>query len=117
MDEKLRWLWCVVLMFHMTCFGWMLFRADSFQSVVSMIATMFRSDAFIVTPFASGALMLTAFYAVPVMLLDAFTSGERQLRRVTDANFFVQFVVYSYLFIMLLCFQAEKPGAFIYFQF
>jgi hypothetical protein len=82
-----------------------------------MIGTMSRPDAFIMTPFAMGALILTAFYAGPVMLLDAFTSGERQLRRVTDANMFVQFIVYSYVFIMLLCFQAEKPGAFIYFQF
>jgi len=114
------WIWylfSVFIMFHLTLFGWLLFRADSFQSIIAILSTVCHDDRFSVSVYNHGAISLILIYASPVLILDLITSGERRLARVTDGSILLQAVVYSFIVIMIMFFQAEKPGAFIYFQF
>jgi alginate O-acetyltransferase complex protein AlgI len=58
----------VVLVFHFVCLGWILFRADSFQTVVIYLRTMLsgQGDESQITPFTLALIVLgLSLHAVP----------------------------------------------------
>jgi alginate O-acetyltransferase complex protein AlgI len=113
--ERLRWLGRVGMMFHLTCAGWLLFRADSFASAFRLgvrILTDFR-----VTEAAVAAMALIVFYSALMFALEWMMDGERRLERLTAAPWPARAAAYAYLVVMLLLFPAGHAHAFIYFQF
>lgn len=103
------------LMFHLTCFGWLLFRAEDFPTVLRMTAA-------VVTDFAPSARQLTPllmclFYAGPILALEAWLAGEQRIQRLTEHHWMLRGAVYAYFVVMMLVFQAETASEFIYFQF
>jgi alginate O-acetyltransferase complex protein AlgI len=114
--ERLRWLLRVVIMFHLTCVGWLLFRADT-------IGAAFRMGSFIVTDFAPRARLVVPFlaeltlFALIPFALDVALAGERKLNRLWGNRWWVQAPVYAYVIAMLLFLHAGKTSEFIYFQF
>jgi D-alanyl-lipoteichoic acid acyltransferase DltB (MBOAT superfamily) len=114
-DGVARYLVRLVLMFHLTCLGWLLFRADSFAAVLAALRLL--GGAFHPTLAAVTPLVLIAFYAVALMLLELWLAGEERLARVLEAPWLVQGAILSYLIVMTLIFHAGRPVDFIYFQF
>ena len=113
--QKLQWCVRVVLMFHLTCFGWLLFRADSLATVGRM-CTAFAAGPFF-TPAALPPLALIVFFCLPGFLIECFTDGENRLDRLLHASWGVQSAVVLYWVLMLLFCQADRAHEFIYFQF
>jgi D-alanyl-lipoteichoic acid acyltransferase DltB (MBOAT superfamily) len=114
-DGLLRWLVRVAMMFHITCLGWLLFRADTFGAVgraLTLVVTDFRPTLAAFTPF-----VLILFYALPLVVLELWTRGEERLQHLTRAPILVQSAIYSYLLYMIFVFQAGRTYEFIYFQF
>jgi D-alanyl-lipoteichoic acid acyltransferase DltB (MBOAT superfamily) len=110
-----RWLVRVIAMFHLTCLGWLLFRADSFTAVVralTLVATRFHP-----TMAAGTALALLAFYSGILFAIELAIVGEERLTRWLAAPWAVQGAGYAYLSLMLLLFHAPRAYEFIYFQF
>jgi len=104
-----------VVMFHLTCVGWLLFRADSFQTVVAMAHRMvagFHTSAFVLP-----AMAILVFYCLVLMVLEWLLDGERNLGRLLAAPWAVRVVAYGYVVLMLVVFRARTSGEFIYFQF
>src|SRR5207249_4921222 len=71
---RLAWLGRVVLMFHLTCLGWLLFRADNFHTVIQMGHLMLTDLRW--TPFATASLATIAFYCGVILLLEWLLDGE-----------------------------------------
>ena len=108
--------WRIVLMFHLVCFGWLLFRAESMRQVgtfLHLMATDWR-----VTPDAVSMLLLIAFYALPLYLFEYWTGvrAKNSLALLRSA-WPARAAVYSYAVLMLIFFQSPNSHEFVYFQF
>jgi alginate O-acetyltransferase complex protein AlgI len=113
-DGVVPWLVRVVLMFHLTCVGWLLFRADHFTAVTRAVWLV---GHFHLTPFAVSTFALVVFYGLFAFVLEIFLDGENRLRRLLDAPWPAQSAVYAYLTVMIVLFCAEQSHELIYFQF
>ncbi len=114
-ESPVRWLLRVVLMFHLTCGGWLLFRADSFGAVwraLALLSTSLRPTA----GHATAAAVLV-FYAGVLFAIELFVDGEGRLLRLIRAPWAARAAVWVYLTSMLLLFHARRAYEFIYFQF
>ena len=105
----------VLVMFHLTCLGWLLFRAATFGAAARMLGRILTD--FHLTPLLGAGALYMAFLAVPLMLLERFTAGERQLGRLLEGRVTVRGAAYAYVILMMVLFHAEQPVEFIYFQF
>ena len=114
-QDGLRWLLRVVVMFHLTCIGWLLFRADSFKTIVDMATLLVTS--FSPGPAAFVPLALIVFYCAILFVVEIFTDGENRIRRLLGSPAALQGTFYAYLIFMLAVFSAEEAVEFIYFQF
>lgn len=119
LGSRLRWLGAWVLMFHLTCVGWLLFRADSF----TVIAEMFQALAspWAVSRFAVSGASLVGFYALPMFVWEWWTGAENGLSRYEVGPWPVRAAAVgaqlAYVLFMLVIFPAEQAHEFIYFQF
>ncbi|MCG5053245.1 MAG: MBOAT family protein [Myxococcales bacterium] len=102
-------------MFHLTCVGWLLFRADNFQAAYHMAGRVLTD--FHYTPFVGSALALMAFLAFPLLFIERLIEGERRIERVGAWPWTGRALAYVYVVVMVLFFHAEKAVEFIYFQF
>jgi alginate O-acetyltransferase complex protein AlgI len=105
----------IVVMFQLTCLGWLLFRADSFTSAASMLHLMATNVT--VTPTVISAVFFMAILAAPVLLLEQLMGGERNLDRFLTIRAPLRGLAYAYVVLMVLFFHAERAVDFIYFQF
>jgi alginate O-acetyltransferase complex protein AlgI len=113
--EKLHWLFRVVVMFHLTCAGWLLFRADTFGAAWAMAVRVFTD--FHVTGAVAAPLAQVIFYGLLPFLLEGPLDGERRLDRLVKASWPVQTAAYAYVIVSILIFHASTAHEFIYFQF
>jgi alginate O-acetyltransferase complex protein AlgI len=113
--RKRTWLIQVILMFHLTCLGWLLFRADSIAAAGRMLAALMGE--WHVSTLALGGLAMIAFHAGPMFLWESIYGGENRLPALRRRHWFLAASVLTYLVVMLLLFCAEKSSEFIYFQF
>ncbi len=112
---RISWLAQVVLMFHLTCIGWLLFRADSIAAAGRMLAAL--AGEWHVSTLALGGLAMIAFHAGPMFLWESIRGGENRLPALRGRHWLAAAAVMTYLVVMLLFFSAEKSSEFIYFQF
>jgi hypothetical protein len=101
--------------FHLVCFGWLLFRAESMGQVGSMMyAAVMR---FQWTELSSSILVLMALLTAPVLVYESWLhpNGDRTVRR--PPYWLARGLAYSYCSLMLLFFPAPVGHDFIYFQF
>lgn len=105
----------VAVMFHLTCVGWLFFRADTLQAAGAMLS------ALATTPLATAAclspLALIAFYCLPMSLLEWAIDGEDDLQRLLSSNAVCRGGAYGYLLLSMLLFHSRQAFDFIYFQF
>jgi alginate O-acetyltransferase complex protein AlgI len=113
--QKLRWAVQVFVMFHLTCIGWLLFRADNFGAVTAALDVLVNQWSF--TAAAGTGLLLIAFYAGLLFAVEWLTDGENGLRRLFRTPWFVQAAWYLYLILMIAIFYSRESYEFIYFQF
>lgn len=112
---KLVWAGRVLLMFHLTCFGWLLFRADSFATVVAMSRAILFD--FQLTPNMASYLASILFYCGGMFALEWMMDGESRIRRWLASPWKWQAVAYIYMTLMLFYFTGDHTYEFIYFQF
>ncbi len=113
--HRLRWLISVVLMFQLTCIGWLLFRTDSLAAALHMAATLLGEWR--LSTLAVGGLAMIAFVAGPMFLWESAFGAENRLPGLRSRHWLLAAGVMTYLLVMLLLFSAEKSSEFIYFQF
>jgi len=114
-SQPALWAMQVFIMFHLTCLGWLLFRADNFGAVSAALRVMTTQWTF--TAAAGTGLLLIAFYAGILFMVEWLTDGENRLERLFRAPWFVQGAWYVYLTVMIAIFYSRTSNEFIYFQF
>jgi len=115
LGQRAYWLIRVLLMFHLTCIGWLVFRADSF----TLLALMTRDlvTTFTWTANATVAITLIGFYCLIPFLTEWMLDGEYRLDRFVHATWTIRSLGYTYVTLMLLFMHALQTYDFIYFQF
>jgi D-alanyl-lipoteichoic acid acyltransferase DltB (MBOAT superfamily) len=104
----------VVVLFHLICVGWLLFRADSISQAWHMLALMLTDLR--PTPYAISILSMVAFYAVPMLAFEFWIDRRGRSSPVTEIAW-QRSLVYAYCAWMLLFFAPPTVHEFIYFQF
>jgi D-alanyl-lipoteichoic acid acyltransferase DltB (MBOAT superfamily) len=107
--------WRVVLMFHLTCLGWLLFRAQSMGQVwdfLWLIATRPQ-----MTPLAASMFGLIVFYAAPLFLFELWVERCKTMTLLLELPWWWRGLAYSYAAVMLVFFPSPEAHEFIYFQF
>jgi len=105
---------CTLAMFILTCYGWLLFRADSLDEVLRMTAKLSSP----LEGFDLATLNTVAVYAVPIFVVQAveFRAGQLDLFSVWRIPAELRAVCYGVITYLVL-FRGGLPQSFIYFQF
>ncbi len=101
-------------MFLLTCYGWLLFRATSFNQVVDMTFALLSPIEGLPTDKLRQVLVLTA-PLVLVQLLQ-YNSGRLEFMRIRAFSPTTRAISYS-LMVYAVVFLGAPPQAFVYFQF
>jgi len=105
----------VLLMFHLVCFSWLLFRAQSMTQVWLMLVQM--ATHWSITPFACHCLATIAFFCVPLFVFEWWLNRNDDLLLLLRVPWLTRGLFYVYCVLMMVFFCAETPHEFIYFQF
>jgi alginate O-acetyltransferase complex protein AlgI len=105
-----------VVMFHLTCYGWLVFRSRSAGQLGTLTAALF-------TEFAprsinvEALLVPLAMYVTPLLLVHICEAAYDNLLVVPRLPRAVRYSVYAATFYLTLLFGNFGGGEFIYFQF
>jgi alginate O-acetyltransferase complex protein AlgI len=104
----------IVVMFHLTCYGWLLFRAQSFAQISQMTRALLHP----LRGFDETLMLRVAAFATPLFLIQCvqYFSGRLEFLSFRWMPMEVRFAAYSVILYFVL-FRAAQPQAFIYFQF
>jgi alginate O-acetyltransferase complex protein AlgI len=110
-----RRLGAILLMFHLTCLSWLLFRAETVGQAWGLLRRIATDPA--ASPVAIYTLSLMAFFLVPLLLLEAWQERQGDELALLARAWPLRAAVYSYFLLMLWYFPPEARYEFIYFQF
>ncbi len=106
----------IILFFHLTCFGWLLFRAAGLEQ----IGLMLQALAHLSIPSAKYLLtecLILGFYTGPLLLVQIFQSRFKDLSIVLRMPVIVRSAFYLVCFYLFIIYGATGGKEFIYFQF
>lgn len=105
-----------LVMFHLTCAGWLIFRAPSLRDLVALIRSLFTSFA----PSSldvSGLLVPLALYVIPLLAIHALEARADDVLIVPRLPVAERYFVYSATLYLILLFGNFGGAEFLYFQF
>jgi hypothetical protein len=105
-----------LVMFHLTCYGWLLFRARSLGQIASMTTALVSGWGGITDVVARQALAVGA-YTVPLLIVHAYEWRRDDLNAVMQLPLVPRYSIYVALAYLLVLFGAFGGSEFIYFQF
>ncbi|MDO4755815.1 MAG: MBOAT family protein, partial [Parabacteroides sp.] len=109
----------VIFTFHLVCLGWIMFRADSMQTVgeiLTQIGTNFHPEVFV--QFVQGYKGVFLLMLIGYMLHFMPKKWESYLQRiVTDSPLLVQAMILALAIFIVIQFKSAGVQPFIYFQF
>jgi len=110
----------VAVFFHLTCIGWVLFRAQSgLREALKLIGRMVRPEAFLfppeLAPYLWAVAGLFALHVSEFLLMKHLDAVSRAWHRHVPAP--VRAAVYVLVVVSVSVFTAGEHNAFIYFQF
>jgi D-alanyl-lipoteichoic acid acyltransferase DltB (MBOAT superfamily) len=106
----------VLLMFHLTCLGWLIFRAESFGQLVHLVGSL-ATRMLEWTPRAEYFLVSTLFFVIPVVLVQLMQrhSGPNLLR--APLGEWRRAAVACSMIVALFAWGEFGGREFVYFQF
>ena len=103
----------IVATFHMVCFGWLIFRADSLKQLAGMVRAIVDRPAI---P-ASSYLLPVACAVIPLLCVQVVQYLSKDLDVVLHTPWYVRSVFYTACFYAFILAGEFGGGQFIYFQF
>ena len=104
-----------VVMFHLTCFGWLLFRAQNLSTIAIF------TESIVTSPFGSEAAWVaaktTAFFACFLLIYQIAQVTSGTLDPLARRGWFVRTFAWTVLVMGILSFASAKSQTFIYFAF
>jgi alginate O-acetyltransferase complex protein AlgI len=121
---NVRRLALTVLMFHLVCVGWILFRASNLEQATGMLGKIVGDpswlqlksypDKFALAWTGLGQMLL---FAGPLLLLEFWIERSNNMLALLHVHWIWRSLAYSYFVLMLLFFPPVVKHEFIYFQF
>jgi alginate O-acetyltransferase complex protein AlgI len=114
-----RPLWKVagwLVMFHLTCYGWLIFRADSAATICRMTEALLAGWSR-PSPAAFGHAWQLLFYAGPLVAVHAWEAWRNDLDAVPKLPLVARYAVCVALVYLTVLFGEFGGSQFIYFQF
>jgi len=105
----------LMVMVHLTCVGWLFFRADSMAGAFEMLGRVFT--AFDPSAFAGSSFVYLLFFGVPLLTFEFWLGSEVNAPRFLAESWWKQWFFWAYIALMIVVFQAARTSEFIYFQF
>lgn len=105
----------MVLMFHLVCLGWLLFRADTIGQAGAMLVQLATSVG--VTPLATTILGTMLLCVGPLMAYEAWVEWRGATESLLQIHWLPRGLSYSYVALMCLFVPPPVAATFIYFQF
>lgn len=102
-------------MFHLVCFGWLLFRAESMSQVVSMLHAIATDWTW--RSINTALIAMIAWYVLPLLAYELWVERRGDLLSLQQVDWRAKAAAYSYCVLMLLVFSPIGQQEFIYFQF
>jgi alginate O-acetyltransferase complex protein AlgI len=106
--------WAV--MFHLTCYGWLIFRASSFTQVGQLTSSLFSAFA-PATIDVNGMLVPLLLHAMPLVLVHTAEAYADDTLLVTRLPLGLRYSVYVATSYLTVLFGSFAGAEFIYFQF
>jgi len=104
----------IIFFFHLTCIGWLIFRAPS----IGQFFQMFRGLLFNFGTFNFSSFINKGFlYILPLLLIQIIQYATNDLMILRKANVFVRSCSYYILLVLIIIFGVTGGQEFIYFQF
>ena len=103
-------------MFHLTCFGWLIFRARSARQLWEMSTSLFTQFA-PATANVEAILVPLVMYTAPLLLVHAIEALHDDLLIVPRLAPAVRYSLYAATFYLTMLFGNFGGAEFIYFQF
>ena len=105
-----------IVMFHLTCYGWLIFRARSLEQIGSMTAAMF-TDLNPASVSVQAVLVPLLLFVTPLVLVHAMEAYADDVLVVPKLPVAVRYSVYAATFYLTMLFGNFGGAEFIYFQF
>ena len=105
-----------IVMFHLTCYGWLIFRARSLEQIGSMTVAMF-TDLNPAAVSVQALLVPLLLYVTPLVLVHAMEAYADDVLVVPKLPVAVRYSVYAATFYLTMLFGNFGGAEFIYFQF
>ena len=105
-----------VAMFHLTCFGWVIFRAPSLRDLAALTRALFTRFA-PATIDVAGMLVPLALLVAPLLVIHAIEARADDVLVVPRLPVSLRYTVYAATLYLILLFGNFGGSEFIYFQF
>lgn len=107
----------VFFFFHLTCFGWMIFRAESFQQIIKMSSTLLTTGHQISLTQFAGLLKQLGPYLIVLLAVQILQYYKNDLMAVYKLNVAIKIIFYFICTLLLIIWGITNAQDFIYFQF
>ncbi len=104
-----------VIMFHLVCFSWLLFRAQGMEQVGGMLGAVVNGGS--LTEFAAFSSIMLVIFAAPLLAYEWWLEQHDNQLAILERGVVVQALMFLALILALMIFPPLQPQAFIYFQF
>jgi len=104
------------IMFHLTCFGWLIFRAPSLRGLGVLSRSVFTHFA-PATVDVTGLLVPLLLYSVPLLIVHALEARADDVLVVPRMPVVIRYTVYVATMYLIFLFGNFGGSEFIYFQF
>jgi alginate O-acetyltransferase complex protein AlgI len=104
------------VMFHLTCFGWMIFRAPSLHGLGALTRSVFTEFA-PATVDVTGLLVPLLLYTVPLLIIHAMEARADDVLVVPRLPVAIRYTVFVATVYLIFLFGNFGGSEFIYFQF
>jgi D-alanyl-lipoteichoic acid acyltransferase DltB (MBOAT superfamily) len=112
---SLQWIVRVLVMFQITCFGWLIFRAQNLAQVAEMTKALFR-PWYVTADFWQRAWQV-GILCVPLVAVQYFEEASGNLNFIRNVSFVPRACIYAATLFALLAIGDFGGREFIYFQF
>ncbi|MEA1927530.1 MAG: MBOAT family O-acyltransferase [Candidatus Auribacterota bacterium] len=105
----------VLFFFHLTCFGWLIFRVSDLGQAGEMLSAIFTNNFW--EPVCGPLLLIVGAFGIPLAFFQIYQYYRRELEPWISWPWWIRAGFYLVLFYGLVIFGAPGTYDFIYFQF
>ena len=107
----------IIIFFHLTCLGWLIFRAQSLNQIYQMLKSFFLDFHFHHFLTEEAMYLNLLFYSGLLILVQIFQYLKNDLMAVLRSKIIPRALFYFVCFYLLIIYGATGGKEFIYFQF